>query len=81
MQALRYWDYYGMTETITDLYDRATRKESFNRLYDIITSRENILLSYRIIKSNKDSKTAGIDGKTISDIKILFEIKDSNTKC
>ena len=46
VQALRYWDYYGMTNTFTDLYDRATRKESFNRLYDIITSRENILLSY-----------------------------------
>ncbi|AGK52304.1 group II intron reverse transcriptase/maturase [Bacillus sp. 1NLA3E] len=73
MQALRYWDYYSMTETFTDLYDRATRKESFTRLYDIITSRENILLSYRIIKSNKGSKTAGTDGKTISDIKILSE--------
>jgi group II intron reverse transcriptase/maturase len=62
-----------MTETFTDLYDRATNQESFTYLYDIITSRENILLAYRTIKSNKGSKTAGTDGKTIKDIEILSD--------
>jgi RNA-directed DNA polymerase len=62
-----------MTETFTDLYDKATKKESFKNLYDIITSRENILLAYRTIKSNKGSKTAGTDGKTIKDIQKLSE--------
>ncbi|MFZ0576267.1 MAG: group II intron reverse transcriptase/maturase [Psychrobacillus psychrotolerans] len=68
MQALRYWDYYGMTDTFTDLHQRAKNKESFHQLYDIITSRNNILLAYRTIKSNKGSKTPGTDGKTIVDI-------------
>ncbi|MCQ6281987.1 group II intron reverse transcriptase/maturase [Bacillus sp. EB600] len=71
MQTLRYWDYYGMTETFTDLYDRASKQESFIYLYDIITSRENILLAYRTIKSNKGSRTPGTDGKTINDIEKL----------
>lgn len=73
VQALRYWDYYGMTEIFTDLHDRANNQESFKYLYDIITSRENILLSYRTMKSNKGSKTAGTDGKTITDIEKLSE--------
>ena len=68
MQALRYWDYYGMTDTFTDLHQRAKNKETFHYLYDIITSRNNILLAYRTIKSNKGSKTPGTDGKTILDI-------------
>jgi len=73
VQTLRYWDYYGMTETFTDLYDKATKQESFKYLYDIITSRENILLAYRTIKSNKGSKTPGTDRKTIKDIERLSE--------
>lgn len=73
MQALRYWDYYGMTDTFTDLHQRAKNKETFNYLYDIITSRNNILLAYRIIKSNKGSKTPGTDGKTILDIEKYTE--------
>jgi RNA-directed DNA polymerase len=68
VQALRYWDYYGMTDTFTDLHQRAKNKESFHFLYDTITSRNNILLAYRTIKSNKGSKTPGTDGKTIVDI-------------
>lgn len=68
MQALRYWEYYGMTESFTDLFERATKQESFSYLYDLITSRENILLAYRMMKSNKGSKTPGTDGKTIIDI-------------
>jgi group II intron reverse transcriptase/maturase len=54
-----------MTDTFTDLHERAKNKESFHSLYDIITSRNNILLAYRTIKSNKGSKTPGTDGKTI----------------
>lgn len=73
MQTLRYWDYYGMTEIFTDLYDRASRQESFKYLFDIITSRANILLSYQTIKSNKGSKTPGTDGKTINDIEKLSD--------
>lgn len=73
MQALRYWDYYDMTDTFTDLHHRAKNKETFHHLYDVITSRNNILLAYRTIKSNKGSKTPGTDGKTIIDIEKLTE--------
>jgi retron-type reverse transcriptase len=57
-----------MTDTFTDLHQRAKNRETFEYLYDIITSRNNILLAYRTIKSNKGSKTPGSDGKTILDI-------------
>ncbi|MEQ6378596.1 group II intron reverse transcriptase/maturase [Bacillaceae bacterium S4-13-56] len=73
MQTLRYWDYYDMTETFSELYDKSSNKESFSHLYDIITSRKNILLAYRTIKTNKGSKTAGTDKKTIDDVKVLSE--------
>jgi RNA-directed DNA polymerase len=68
VQALRNWEYYGMTESFTDLYARAANKEIFSQLYGIVTSRENILLAYRTMKSNKGSKTPGTDGLTIKDI-------------
>jgi len=62
-----------MTELFTDLHEKASNNESFNRIYEMITSRENILLAYRTVKSNKGSKTSGTDGKTIKDIKRLTE--------
>lgn len=40
----------------------------FHNLMDIIISGENIKLAYRTIKSNKGSKTAGADKKTILDL-------------
>lgn len=73
MQALRNWEYYGMTESFTDLYERSCKRESFSDLYDLITSRENIRLAYRTMKSNKGSKTPGTDGKTITDIEKVSE--------
>ncbi|MFD2924507.1 group II intron reverse transcriptase/maturase [Halobacillus naozhouensis] len=75
MQALRYWDYYDMTKTFTDLYDKSGNQQSFSHLYDVIICRENILLAYRTIKSNKGSKTPGTDGKTINDLKEWSEEK------
>ncbi|MCU1808317.1 group II intron reverse transcriptase/maturase [Cytobacillus firmus] len=62
-----------MTSTFEELYDKSKNGESFNRLYDIITSRENILLAYRSIKSNKGSKTAGVDERTIEHFKSFTE--------
>jgi retron-type reverse transcriptase len=73
VQALRHWDYYGMTSTFTDLHERAANRETFTHLYDIITSRENILLAFRTIKSNEGSQTPGTDGKTIADMKKLTD--------
>ncbi|WP_310141807.1 group II intron reverse transcriptase/maturase [Paenibacillus amylolyticus] len=73
IQALRYWDYYNLTDIFTDLHERAKQNGTFTRLYELIISRENILLAYRTIKSNKGSKTAGTDGKTIENLKVMKE--------
>ena len=70
---LRYWEYYGMTETFDELYEKSKNGDSFDRLYDIITSRENILLAFRTNKTNKGSRTAGVDGRTIDDFKDYSE--------
>ncbi|SEI13491.1 group II intron reverse transcriptase/maturase [Halobacillus karajensis] len=63
---IRYADYYNLTNTFDDLYERSKTNENFSRLYDLIISRENILLAYRNIKRNSGAKTSGTDGKTIS---------------
>lgn len=73
VQALRYWDYYDMTNTFTELYENARKKICFHNLYDLITTKQNILLAYRTIKSNKGSRTPGTDGKTIENLKTLTE--------
>lgn len=70
---LRYWEYYDMTDIFTNLYERSTNNETFNRLYDLIIKRENILLAYRTIKSNKGSKTYGSDGETINKVMTMNE--------
>lgn len=70
---LRYWEYYGMTEIFEGLYEGSKEGKSFDRLYDMITSRENILLAFRTIKTNKGSKTAGADKRTIDDFKQFSE--------
>ncbi|MNO52055.1 Group II intron-encoded protein LtrA [compost metagenome] len=63
----------GLLQHDRNLYGSARKsqkRETFSKLYDIIASRENILLAYRMIKSNKGSRTAGTDGKTIDSIKV-----------
>nr|WP_312880132.1 hypothetical protein [Paenibacillus phytorum] len=62
-----------MTESFTDLYERAANKETFSHLYGIVTSRKKILLAYRMMKSNKGSRTPGTDGLTIKDIEQCSE--------
>ncbi|WP_088271945.1 group II intron reverse transcriptase/maturase [Enterococcus wangshanyuanii] len=63
-----------MQSTFDWLYQRSQNKctKGLN-LYEIITSENNILLAYRMIKTNTGSRTAGVDGITISD----FKIKDT----
>lgn len=70
----RNYAYYNLTETFDELYIKS--KNNVNNKQDlmkIITSKENILSAYRNIKSNKGSKTCGIDGKNIDDLKDISE--------
>lgn len=73
---LRYFEYYNMQPTFDWLYKRSKHNAMVGvNLYDLIISKNNILLAYRMIKANTGSKTAGVDGQTISD----FKIKDKDT--
>lgn len=66
---LRNSEYYSMQELLDGLYADSKSGKTFTNLLAIITSEENIRLAYRNIKANKGSKTPGVDGKTIDDLK------------
>lgn len=65
---LRHNEYYDMQSQYDELYSQSLNGNNFYKLMDIIGSEENIRLAYRNIKTNKGSKTAGVDGLTIKDI-------------
>lgn len=66
---IRNCEYYDLQSTFDKLYEDSKSGKIFNKIMDIITSEENIKLAYRNMKTNKGSKTAGVDGKTIEDIR------------
>jgi RNA-directed DNA polymerase len=68
---LRKWEYYGLTDTFTELYNKSKSGEIFSRLYDLIVDEKNILLAYRTIKNNKGSETAGTDEIIIDNYKSM----------
>lgn len=64
---LRYNEYYNSQNIFDRLYQESKDNSKFVNLMRLINSENNIMLAYRNIKSNKGSKTAGVDGKTIDD--------------
>lgn len=72
---LRHLEYYDLQRTFDELYEKSQKGHKFSNLFEIIASDENIKLAYRNIKSNKGSKTAGVDGLTIEKVKKLSEGK------
>lgn len=66
---LRHNEYYDMQRVFDELYASSKNGNNFYKLYEIIISKQNILLAYRNLKTNSGSETAGVDGKTIADIK------------
>ena len=65
---LRNIEYYGLQETLDNLYEKSKNGVIFDKLMDLIQSEENIMLAYRNIKRNSGSDTSGTDGKTMADI-------------
>jgi group II intron reverse transcriptase/maturase len=65
---LRHSEYYDMQDTYDTLYSQSLNGNNFYKLMELIGSEENIRLAYRNIKTNKGSKTPGVDGLTIKDI-------------
>lgn len=68
---LRHNEYYDIQDSLDELYARSKNNQNFYNLIDLMQTEENIRLAYRNIKANKGSKTPGVDGMTISDIKKL----------
>ncbi len=67
-QNLRNNEYFNMQNVFDKLYRQSMDGKKFTDLLSIITSKNNILLAYRNIKSNKGSKTSGVDHKSITSI-------------
>ncbi len=77
-QSLRNNEYFDMQKVFDKLYQQSRRGKRFTNLLDIIIAENNILLAYRNIKSNKGSKTSGVDKRNISsindtDVSVLVE--------
>ena len=72
---LRHLEYYDLQRTFDELYEKSQKGHKFSNLFEIIASDENIKLAYRNIKRNKGSKTAGVDGLTIKNVKKLSKEK------
>ncbi|PEC57657.1 group II intron reverse transcriptase/maturase, partial [Bacillus wiedmannii] len=60
-----------MQSTLDDLYQQSQNGNNFYKLIELMKMDENIRLAYRNIKRNMGSLTAGTDGMTINDIKML----------
>lgn len=67
--------YYGMQEEFDKLYELSKEGKDIKNLMEIITNPDNIKLAYRNIKSNKGSKTVGVDNKNIYDIEKMSDSK------
>ena len=68
-KALRFNEYYDTQKIQDELYQlSAEGSHVFRDLMSYITQEENILLAYRNIKSNKGSRTAGTNKRTIIDV-------------
>lgn len=70
-KTIRNLDYYGLQQKYDELYQQSINNKEFTHLFNLIISEENIALAYRNIKSNTGSQTAGVDKRTIEDLKKL----------
>jgi len=75
---LRHSEYYDTQKVFDELYASSRNGNNFYKLMHLIGSNDNIRLAYRNIKTNKGSKTAGVDGLTIKDIQVLNDLEVIN---
>lgn len=68
---LRHNEYYGMQNTIDNLYQASLNGEVFTDLMSVILQRENILLAYRNIKKIREVKQVA---QTISQSRTLEDV-------
>ena len=72
-KSIRYAEYYGMVETLDELYEASAKNKTFKNLISIISSDANIKMAFRNLKTNDGSNTPGVDGKTFVDLKQIPE--------
>lgn len=70
---IRYAEYYDLQGTFDRLYADSLQGKVFQNLMELIASKENIRLAYRTIKSNKGSRTPGVDKRTIKHLAKMSE--------
>lgn len=72
---LRNNEYYNFQEVQDSLYEQSKLGRTFHHLMELILDERNLRLAYRNVKTNKGSKTAGVNGHTIKywDVKSLDE--------
>ncbi|WP_267378607.1 group II intron reverse transcriptase/maturase [Bacillus sp. GM_Baccil_2] len=68
---LRHNEYYDIQKSLDELYVQSKNRQNFYNLINLMKTEENIRLAYRNIKTNKGSRTPGVDGLAISDVKSL----------
>ena len=66
---IRYAEYYDKQTVFDGLYADSQKGKVFCNLVNLMENAENIKLAYRTIKGNTGSETAGVDGRTIQDIR------------
>lgn len=59
---------YNLTKDFDNLYNNSKNNDNNYKFMDLILDERNIKLAYRNLKSNKGSKTFGVDDKTIEDL-------------
>lgn len=75
---LRHNEYYDTQKVYDHLYSNSLNGNNFYKLTELIGSEDNIRLAHRNIKTNKGSKTAGVDGLTIKDVRQLNDFQVIN---
>lgn len=69
-QALRNNEYYGIQEDFDKLYADSQNNKIFTNLMDLISDERNLKLAFRNLKVNKGSRTRGVDGVTVDNVKL-----------
>ena len=70
-KTLRNAEYYDMLKKLDELYSYSKKNAIFDNLYSLISDEQNIMLAYRSLKSNKGSRTPGVNGHNIESLKSM----------
>ena len=70
---IRNAEYYDMVNLLDKLYSDSSEGKVFTDLISLIRSESNIRMAYRNLKTNKGSRTPGVDGMRFEDFEKISE--------